>query len=271
VFYALAELALMRGQISRWNQLTAEAVRVAGGDLWPGASLARNALVDIAIRQRPRDAIARLDSMSNPVERVMQGPMYARAGEIDSAESLLNVMATNSIGVGVQAPSFYTPFFGPDTTLRYWGLTMRRYVRAHAAAARGSWQSAVENFRASAFTEDGLPRPNCATCLTLEIGHAFDRAGVADSAIVFYEEFLTRPQYNPEFADNGAWMFFLFWKFINEAWIHERLGALYDQKGDPRNAVRHLTLFADLWKDADPELQPRVLAARTRITQLKAG
>jgi tetratricopeptide (TPR) repeat protein len=269
VFYALAEIGLMRGQLTRWNHFVSEAVRAARGEWFQGATLARNALIDTRIRRQPRDAVARLDSMTNPVERAFQSQTYAEAGQVDSAESMLKAMATNSIGV--PATHFYAPFVGPDSTLRYWGLASRRYFRASVAAARGNWRSAVEQFRASAFTEDGLPRPNCATCITLEIGRAFDRAGLTDSAIVFYEEFVTKPQYNPDASDNAAWMGFLFWKFVNEAWIHERLGELYERKGDRQNAVRHLTAFADLWTEADPELQPRVAAARSRIAGLKGS
>jgi tetratricopeptide (TPR) repeat protein len=267
VLYALAELALMRGQISRWHQLTAEAVHVYQRDLFSGATLARNALVDIAIRRRPRDAVARLDSITDPVERAFQSQMYALAGQIDSAESMLNGMATNSIGVNA---GFYVPFVGPDTALRMWGLAHRRHFRASVAAARGDWRSAVTNFRASALLDDGLPKPTCATCIGLEIGIAFDKAGMTDSAIVFYEQFVTKPQYNPDFTDNGAWMFFLFWKFVNEAWIRERLGELYERKGDRENALRHLEQFVELWNDADPELQPRVAAARATLVRLKA-
>ena len=49
---------------------------------------------------------------------------------------------------------------------------------------------------------------------------------------------------------------------------HERLGSIYLTLGDTAAAVRHLAAFTELWKDADPELQPRVEAARRAISAL---
>jgi tetratricopeptide (TPR) repeat protein len=49
---------------------------------------------------------------------------------------------------------------------------------------------------------------------------------------------------------------------------HERLGALYLTLGDTAAAVAHLARFAELWSNADPELQPRVEAARRTLAGL---
>ncbi|MBT8477902.1 MAG: hypothetical protein KJO06_03220, partial [Gemmatimonadetes bacterium] len=49
---------------------------------------------------------------------------------------------------------------------------------------------------------------------------------------------------------------------------HERLGQLYDEKGDLENAALHYAQFVELWGDADPILQPRVDAARTRLQEI---
>lgn len=49
---------------------------------------------------------------------------------------------------------------------------------------------------------------------------------------------------------------------------HKRLGSLYLQVGDTMAAARHLSEFVELWKNADPELQPRVEAARRLLAQL---
>ncbi|MGD2215707.1 MAG: tetratricopeptide repeat protein [Gemmatimonadales bacterium] len=51
---------------------------------------------------------------------------------------------------------------------------------------------------------------------------------------------------------------------------HERLGMVYVALGDTVAAVRHLATFAELWDRADPELQPRVEAARQAIERLTA-
>ena len=48
----------------------------------------------------------------------------------------------------------------------------------------------------------------------------------------------------------------------------ERLGQLYEAKGDTIRAVEHYHKFIELWKDADAVLQPRVKAARDRLYRL---
>ncbi len=49
-----------------------------------------------------------------------------------------------------------------------------------------------------------------------------------------------------------------------------RRAEIYERLGDHENALLHYNRFIELWKDADPELQPRVEAARRRLAQLAA-
>ena len=48
----------------------------------------------------------------------------------------------------------------------------------------------------------------------------------------------------------------------------KRLGELYEQRGDTDKAVEYYNEFVELWKDADPELQPQVEDVRERIAKL---
>ena len=48
----------------------------------------------------------------------------------------------------------------------------------------------------------------------------------------------------------------------------ELLGQIAEQQGDATTAIRAYRNFTDLWKDADPELQPRVAAARAALARL---
>ena len=50
--------------------------------------------------------------------------------------------------------------------------------------------------------------------------------------------------------------------------IQERLGQLYDAKGNVDKAAEHYRAFIELWKNADAELQPRVAAARERLYKI---
>ena len=42
-------------------------------------------------------------------------------------------------------------------------------------------------------------------------------------------------------------------------------------KGDREKAISHLSKFVELWKNADPELQPTVADAKRRLAKLQAG
>ena len=47
-----------------------------------------------------------------------------------------------------------------------------------------------------------------------------------------------------------------------------RLAELYERRGARADAARYYLRFAELWKDADPGLQPRVALARRRAAAL---
>jgi hypothetical protein len=53
-----------------------------------------------------------------------------------------------------------------------------------------------------------------------------------------------------------------------DAAVQKRLGELYDSKGDTADAVKHYAAFTELWKDADPDLQPVVSDVRKRLGEL---
>jgi len=53
------------------------------------------------------------------------------------------------------------------------------------------------------------------------------------------------------------------------AGVRKRLGELYEAKGDNQRAASNYLAFVELWKNADPELQPKVQEARQRLARLK--
>jgi tetratricopeptide (TPR) repeat protein len=86
-----------------------------------------------------------------------------------------------------------------------------------------------------------------------------DRLQQADSAIAVGEAYITLAL--PNRLDQDA--LFL-------AGIRQRLGELYEAKGNVGKALEHYAAFVELWKDADPELQPRVRDVRGRIERLQS-
>ena len=48
----------------------------------------------------------------------------------------------------------------------------------------------------------------------------------------------------------------------------KRAGELYEARGDTARAITAYARFTSLWKNADPELQPRVAEVRQRLESL---
>ena len=86
----------------------------------------------------------------------------------------------------------------------------------------------------------------------------FDRLQQADSSITTGEAYLTNANWGRLGIDAD-----------NLAGIRQRLGELYEAKGNFDKALEHYQAFVELWKDADPELQPRVRDVRGRIERLQ--
>jgi tetratricopeptide (TPR) repeat protein len=98
----------------------------------------------------------------------------------------------------------------------------------------------------------------CEHCVAFGIAQAFDRARMPDSALIYYQQWADLPEMNWEPGGYNIWQPVGFY----------RLGELYEQKGDKIHAREFYGRFIDLWKDADPELQPRVAEARKRLRAL---
>ena len=62
------------------------------------------------------------------------------------------------------------------------------------------------------------------------------------------------------------------WKPNGDIWglgpSLQRLGELYESRGDTARALEAYSRLLELWKDADPVLQPAVTAVRARMAHL---
>jgi tetratricopeptide (TPR) repeat protein len=165
-----------------------------------------------------------------PYSRIAMG--YASIGSIDRAEALL----------ARQARAI------PPEVLR------RDFERAYALAAitlaRGSAAEALQQFRRARLVA------RCQVCTAFAEAQAFEKLSQPDSAIAQYERFV-----NGHDTDAENREFFL-------AAALRRLGEMYESKGDRKMALEYYGRFVDLWKDADPELQPLVADIRKQMAQL---
>jgi tetratricopeptide (TPR) repeat protein len=89
------------------------------------------------------------------------------------------------------------------------------------------------------------------------LGRAYDLAGQPDAAIDYYEKYLNA---------NSIWRLNLDAAYLGST--YERLGQLYEERGDHARAVLYYGKLVDLWDGADAELQPRVETARRAIRAL---
>ena len=126
-------------------------------------------------------------------------------------------------------------------------------ARGHAALAAGRAADAIPLFR-----EADRTYASCARCAMINLARAFDLSGKRDSAIAYFQQFVDTPHgYLDEDQD---WL----------AGSYKRLGELYESTGDLPKAATNLQKFIELWKNADPELQPRVRDARARLERIRA-
>jgi eukaryotic-like serine/threonine-protein kinase len=130
---------------------------------------------------------------------------------------------------------------------------VRHAARGAIAEADGRQENALDAYRAW-LAEDG----GCGICGSYELGTIHDRLGRTDSAIAAFERVAGTPTFESARTLESYTL----------APSLKRLGELYEARGDRRRAADHYGRFIDLWKNADPELQPAVREVRGRLAQL---
>ena len=246
---ALKDLVAVRGRFRESDSILAEiASRDPRGERAVERAINR-AMTDGWFRGRTQQAFAQLDSTmrANPPragtapERWFQfASLYAILGDAGRARA-----------AGRQAEALLT-----DSVTRRLMQSERATLAGDVAMAEGRAAEAAAAYRRADVGGDGLPE-GCPFCTSAFVGLAYDRANLADSAIVYLERFLDTP--SPGRAGLDRWL---------RAPAHKRLGELYEAKGDNAKAVSHYTAFVRLWERADPDMQPRVAEVRARMERL---
>ena len=130
--------------------------------------------------------------------------------------------------------------------------TLGRSIRAHVAEAGGRTREALADLdaagweaAASVFVAEAYDRYSRAELLADE--------GREDEALGWFGSIAERAAYE---------LVYLAPAHLRQAEIHER-------RGNRDAAVEHYRKFIDLWREADPELQPTVTTARERLAALE--
>lgn len=240
--YHLVEIDALHGRLAQVERHEAEAGRffaqmgLPGGNyplvqVWATLILQQDTM---AARRQANGMLSEhpLQEIPEPLDRPYLGfaSLFAAMGDIEAARDMIDAFREAV----------------PDAPEDRWTDDLAR-IEGHAALRAGRYDEAVEHFLSWRELE-----PGCGTCGLYEIGKAYDLAGRSDSAIAYYRRDLETPAVQ---APARPVLF-------------ERLGELYDGLGDLENAAVYYARFVDLWEDADPELQPRVEAARGRLQEI---
>ena len=150
-----------------------------------------------------------------------------------------------------------------DTARRRDELHSLHGVRGLIALSEKRGEDALNQLKRSLKKKDG-PTDSCTICRYDAIGQAFVLMGQRDSAIRNMERYITTPSYRRilEYRLDPMTL----------APLYEELGMLYDGATDAESKRRALAAyrqFIRLWEHADPNLRPRVDAARQRVQALE--
>ena len=259
----LAGLALLRGHIGDYERYLkmARATDAARGsptpwledsilfayrDVWMGATPDRGLTrLDAALKRQPLDT-------SNDVDfYVLAARAYAMGGRVDRARRVL---------------ADYDASVAHDTVRKRLDDPARHLALGEIALAEKHWPDAIAQFRRADSTSLGLPNGVCLICVYADLGRAFDRAGMPDSAIVFYEKYIRTPYFmRGDETKTGLGRSDSYWYAV----ITRRLGELYEAKGDKTSAAENYSKFLAVWSTADPEFLPIVASVKAADAQLK--
>jgi eukaryotic-like serine/threonine-protein kinase len=248
---ARVEMDLTRGHLSR---AAAEWEKAMGPRGCPFCLLVR-AETDLWVRGRPDTAVVRveellasgaLDSVPVPIRPYPQlALILAAAGRVAAADSLVSRFEA---GVPAELMWNWEPML----------LAVRGFVELH----RGRPQAAV-----AAVREAQQRAAWCRACLGALRGQVFEAASMPDSALAAYSAYVDTP-WSDRYQEGPRS------PIPNDPFVlalaEEHAALLADRLGDREKAKLYYARFVKLWKDADPELQPRVRNAQRRLEQLTA-
>lgn len=150
-----------------------------------------------------------------------------------------------------RARDWMTKFEANTDPARQETMPFRHAVAGAIALAEASYDDAIEA------TQAWDTEMACPVCALPQLARAYDAASRPDSAIAIYERFLATP-----------WLWRHWQDGVERAMTLKRLGELYEARNDRERAAEYYNGFVELWKEADPDLQPLVRDVRGRIARL---
>jgi tetratricopeptide (TPR) repeat protein len=158
---------------------------------------------------------------------------FAAAGQVEQARTLLTEYDR-------------TPDADHGTDAELWADGARGVI----ALADGRTQDAITVFR------EFDTANACGTCATPWLARAFDMAGQTDSVVASFTRFVDQPSSE------------LWYDAAHAAHAYERLGEIWEERGDPQKAAQYYARLLSIMKEPDPELRSRVDDARSALERL---
>jgi tetratricopeptide (TPR) repeat protein len=245
----LVHLAIVQGRLAEAERLAGERIEAearrgnANQALYWVTYLAQ---MDSRLRGDPARALRRLDDGARRFRLAEVSPFdfrywfaawtYAVAGRVPRAREMLAVTRAQR---------------KPDL---HYNLVLDHTLLAEIAEQEHHFADAIAEWRLA-------DARGCSLCPKPYLARAFALAGMTDSAITYYRAYLDRIG----MLDRLYWL-----DPAHRAEAYEALGRLYEERGDRPQALDYYGRFVDLWRKADPDLQPRVREAKQRMAALAA-
>ena len=254
--FNLATYAMVGGRPAEGLELLKEAYDIQAqynlgffNEPWELLGARFDAVMALRLFGGREEAVAVLDRVrasdvweaTDPAERDYPAviALYAEAGDLERAQELMGEYRQEVDQATQDASQSHLAMHG---------------ARGMVALAEGQPIEALLEFRA---LRDSVP--DCVVCALVEIGMAYDRAGMTDSALVTYQTYVDAKALYRDNTDN-----------LQLFRVVRRLGELYEQAGNTDEAIRYYDWFVELWTDAEPALQPQVDQIRERLAALTA-
>ncbi|MBU6367272.1 MAG: hypothetical protein KJT01_13750, partial [Gemmatimonadetes bacterium] len=200
-------------------------------------------------RAQPAQGVRQLDSLRRADPQRELAPMDRRDPEL--------AIAYAQLGRPDLARPLLANYLGAlDADQRLYAWARWRLAEGEVALAEGRVADAITAFRKAGGSDSGKVEPAWSGRVDAAMGRAFDRGGRSDSAAAYFARLA-----DGDLPIDGP---------LTLPIALRRLGELAEARGDLPEAIRRYRAFAQLWRDADPELQPQVADVRRRIAALEA-
>jgi tetratricopeptide (TPR) repeat protein len=236
-----------RGRIAEAEAERARASRFLVEEGWGGTYLWRASWSAWTRLQAARDPEAAARILDEALNR------YPPEAIADGEAPLLNLaMISAALGRTEEAEAFLERYSTAESSFagNGWDVTLEKVARAQLAEQVGDVAAALDLY-------DSLERSNCPECGPFYKGFLLEAQGDRAGAIAAWERYVSQGWHIRHILDA-----------MGLGTVLEALGQMHDAEGDPEQAAIYYAQFVELWEDADPELQPRVKAAQTRLEQI---